>query len=396
MQSTEDLHAPLDPIAGQWWKHYDRSHVYPSLHPLWFLEFKSLRNCSTMFYCYCIYQQRGGSIQWQNQWQNMWPPRTIKANVYSNGFGSIPSNILPLTPLQPFPGAAETQWKQNLHQTNLHPLTTNITNPMINITDQIPTTSSLTQINLSLTKIATLFEQQATKESKWSELKEPSWACLTSPSKMMILHAMSTNGLDPAIVPTPKFNKSAPAAHQSLFRYFKANDQCHFTHLSPTLSTSLWSGQILGTPNHSAPFSCQKVKRIMTPPQQWQKSKSIYPLNTGNYSTKHWTSNSSYISSLVTNQSSTDNSTPSPPTSQNMRSNMKTKSSNHHQLLHPTLPWIMQHHYSHIQCQLLITELWLNPPRYTQRFLPLWLPFSTPHPPPKNHYTWTWYQLSTY
>ena len=214
MQLTEDLHAPLDPIAMD--KEESTMTGVMFIPPFILTAFSNSNHLETdqLFFITITYinswvaqinDETNDQIQ-DHQEQGKWLLQWLWAVSQTNK--------LPLIPLQPSPGAATTQWKQNLQKTNLHhPTTTTIINPMISATDQTPTTSSSTWINLSLTKIASLFEQQATEESKRSKLKEPSWAHLTFPSKMMILHAMSTSGLDATLAQQPlNSTNSAPNA----------------------------------------------------------------------------------------------------------------------------------------------------------------------------------------
>eukprot|EP00590_Aulacoseira_subarctica_P011756 CAMPEP_0172426660 /NCGR_PEP_ID=MMETSP1064-20121228/38552_1 /TAXON_ID=202472 /ORGANISM="Aulacoseira subarctica , Strain CCAP 1002/5" /LENGTH=301 /DNA_ID=CAMNT_0013170393 /DNA_START=48 /DNA_END=950 /DNA_ORIENTATION=+ len=89
-------------------------------------------------------------------------------------------NLIPVTPIQPSPGPRERQWKSVTHQNHLlsgkFPSAT-LTQAMGNLstTSAAPPTEQSSQLTSTLAKIADIFQQQHTEDSKQKELKEPGW-----------------------------------------------------------------------------------------------------------------------------------------------------------------------------------------------------------------------------
>ena len=115
-------------------------------------------------------------------------------------------NLIPLSPIQPAPGPTEQAWKTQQHELSIqsaqlpgnfqtpHPITTNSS-----------TVSMDPQLTLTMAKIADLFQQQYTDETKAKEQKEPSWARFTTNAKTIFLRAMTIDSSTAAIDPTPTF-----------------------------------------------------------------------------------------------------------------------------------------------------------------------------------------------
>ena len=179
-------------------------------------------------------------------------------------------SLIPGSPIQPTRLPDALAWQSDLHHRYIHSPTAHPggePNLDPNL-DPAPAPAHPAQLSLSIAKIATLFEAHTTEEARRSELKEPSWGRINSPTKLTILRAMSTNGMEPATTPTTEFNefctqRSAAAAHQSLIHFFELHDRARFAAPSTTLSTALWSGSIRaptpGSPDNLSVFFVPKV-----------------------------------------------------------------------------------------------------------------------------------------
>jgi len=192
--------------------------------------------------------------------------RQVEGTLLLQWLWAVHHNLIPGSPIQPtrLPDALALQ--TDLHHRHIHQTNAN----QAVMPNNIPADANPhpDQLGLSIAKIATLFEAHTTEDARRSELKEPSWGRINSPTKLTILRAMSTNGMDPAPTPTVEFNefctqRSSTAAHQSLLHFFEIHDRARFANPSPTLSTALWSGLIRapipGSPDNLSVFFVPKT-----------------------------------------------------------------------------------------------------------------------------------------
>jgi len=100
-----------------------------------------------------------------------------------------------------------------------------------------------------MAKIADLFQQQYTDETRSKDQKEPSWSRFTTNAKAIFLRAMTSDSSTAAIEPTATFlefckQRTAFAAHQHLLNFFESKGRARVAAPSQGMSSAMYSGII--------------------------------------------------------------------------------------------------------------------------------------------------------
>ena len=168
-------------------------------------------------------------------------------------------HLIPVSPIQPAPGRLEQAWKTQQHLLTIQPvqLPGSFATPPPSIAPPTGTFSTDPQLTLTMAKIADLFQQQYTDESKSKEMKEPSWSRFTSNAKTIILRAMTSDSTTAASDPTSTFlefcnQRTAFTAHQHLLNFFESKGRARVAAPSQGMSSALYSG-IIRAPTPGVP-----------------------------------------------------------------------------------------------------------------------------------------------